>query len=94
MVGEQVAHQDSTGGLRCVRREMLEKMGFERIRSNGYAFQIEMNYRFVKCGARIKEIPFFFLDRTRGTSKLSLRIGLEALWVAWWLRIADALGRL
>jgi dolichol-phosphate mannosyltransferase len=85
---------DSTGGLRCVRRELLEKMGFERIRANGYAFQIEMNYRFVKQKARIKEIPFFFLDRTRGTSKLTLTIGLEALWVAWWLRIADAFGRL
>ncbi len=85
---------DSTGGLRCVRRELLEKMGFERIRANGYAFQIEMNYRFVKQKARIKEVPFFFLDRTRGTSKLTMSIGLEALWIVWWLRIADALGRL
>ena len=85
---------DTTGGFRCIRRELLEKMGFERIRSNGYAFQIEMNYRFVKQGARIKEVPFFFVDRTRGTSKLNFRIGLEALWVVWWLRIADALGRL
>ncbi len=85
---------DTTGGFRCIRRELLEKMGFARIRSNGYAFQIEMNYRFVKEGARIKEIPFFFVDRTRGTSKLNFRIGLEALWVVWWLRIADALGRL
>ena len=85
---------DTTGGFRCMRRELLERMGFERIRANGYAFQIEMNYRFVKHGARIKEIPFFFLDRTRGTSKLTFRIGLEALWVVWWLRIADALGRL
>ena len=85
---------DTTGGFRCMRRELLERMGFERIRSNGYAFQIEMNYRFVRQRARIKEIPFFFLDRTRGTSKLSFRIGLEALWVVWWLRIADVLGRL
>jgi dolichol-phosphate mannosyltransferase len=85
---------DTTGGFRCVRRELLESTGFESIRSNGYAFQIEMNYRFVKQGARIKEIPFFFLDRTRGTSKLTLKIGFEALWVAWWLRIADLLGRL
>ena len=84
---------DTTGGFRCIRKELLEKIGFERIRSNGYAFQIEMNYRFVKHGARIKEIPFFFLDRTRGTSKLTIRIGLEALWVVWWLRIADLLGR-
>jgi dolichol-phosphate mannosyltransferase len=85
---------DTTGGFRCVRREMLERIGFERIRSDGYAFQIEMNYRFQKHEARIKELPFFFLDRTRGTSKLTLRIGLEALWISWWLRAADLLGRL
>ncbi len=77
-----------------MRRELLESMGFERMRSNGYAFQIEMNYRFVKQKARIKEIPFFFVDRTLGTSKLSFRIGLEALWAVWRLRIDDALGRI
>jgi len=85
---------DATGGFRCMRREMLERIGVDRIRSDGYAFQIEMNYRFVKHRARIKEIPFFFLDRTRGQSKLSIRIGLEALWVVWWLRLADFLGRI
>ena len=85
---------DTTGGFRCMRRALLERIGFEQSRSNGYAFQIEMNYRFVKRGARVKEIPFFFLDRTRGTSKLSFRIGLEALWVVWRLRIDDALGRM
>ena len=85
---------DTTGGFRCMRRSILERMGFQRIKANGYAFQIEMNYRFVKHGARIKELPFFFVDRTRGASKLTFRIGLEALWVVWWLRIADFLGRL
>ncbi len=85
---------DTTGGFRCIRRSLLERVGLERIRSDGYAFQIEMNYRFFRQGARVKEIPFFFLDRTRGTSKLTLRIGLEALWVVWWLRIAGWLGRL
>ncbi|MCH2186470.1 polyprenol monophosphomannose synthase [Myxococcota bacterium] len=85
---------DTTGGFRCMRRSLLERIGFQRIRANGYAFQIEMNYRFVKHGARIKELPFFFVDRTRGTSKLTFRIGLEALWVVWWLRISDLLGRL
>ncbi len=85
---------DTTGGFRCIRRSMLQQIGFERIRSDGYAFQIEMNYRIVKHGARIKELPFFFVDRTRGTSKLGLRIGLEALWIVWWLRLADKLGRL
>jgi dolichol-phosphate mannosyltransferase len=85
---------DTTGGFRCIRRSALESIGFERIRANGYAFQMELNYRFVKYGARIKEIPFFFLDRTRGTSKLTIRIGLETLWLAWWLRLSDLLGRL
>jgi len=85
---------DTTGGFRCMRRELLERVGVERIRSDGYAFQIELNYRFVKAGARIKQLPFFFVDRTRGSSKLSMRIGLEALWIVWWLRIADRLGRL
>ena len=85
---------DITGGLRCVSRELLDKMGFERIRSDGYAFQIEMNYRFVKHRARIKEIPFFFVDRTRGESKLDLRIAIEGLWICWWMRIADFFGRL
>jgi dolichol-phosphate mannosyltransferase len=85
---------DTTGGFRCIRRGVLENIGFERIRSNGYAFQVEINFRIVSSGASVEEIPFFFLDRTRGTSKLTLRIGLEALWMAWWLRIARWLGRL
>jgi dolichol-phosphate mannosyltransferase len=84
---------DTTGGFRCARRSVIERIGLERIRANGYAFQIELNYRLIRHGARVKEIPFFFLDRTRGASKLTVRIGLEALWMAWWLRIADALGR-
>ena len=77
-----------------VRRELLEAMGFERIKADGYAFQIEMNFRFVNAGARIKEIPFFFLDRVHGESKLTWQVGFEALWIVWWLRIAQALGRL
>ena len=85
---------DTPGGFRCIRRNLLERIEFERIRSDGYAFQIEMNYRFLRHGARIKEIPFFFLDRERGVSKLSLRIAMEALWIVWWLRFANATGRL
>jgi dolichol-phosphate mannosyltransferase len=85
---------DTTGGFRCIRRSTLESIGFERIRANGYAFQMELNYRFVKHGARVKEIPFFFLDRTRGVSKLTIRVGLETLWLAWWLRLSDLCGRL
>ena len=77
-----------------MRRELLEKMGYERVRADGYAFQIEMNFRFVYAEARIKEIPFFFLDRTRGESKLTWQIGFEALWIVWWLRLLRAAGRL
>ncbi|MGI9592018.1 MAG: polyprenol monophosphomannose synthase [Myxococcota bacterium] len=85
---------DATGGFRCIRADLLEKIGFDRIRSDGYAFQIELNYRFERHRARIKEIPFFFVDRERGESKLSLRIAAEALWIVWWMRLATWLGRL
>ncbi|MED5262318.1 MAG: polyprenol monophosphomannose synthase [Myxococcota bacterium] len=86
--------RDTTGGFRCMRRELLESCGYERSRADAYAFQIEMNYRFQKANARTKELPFFFLDRTRGTSKLDARIGIEALWMVWWIRISDLLGQL
>lgn len=89
-----LALRDVTGGFRCVRRELFERIGIERVRANGYAFQIELNYRFARLGARVREVPFFFLDRTRGASKLDWRIGLEALWMAPRLRLAGALGRL
>jgi dolichol-phosphate mannosyltransferase len=84
---------DTTGGFRCMRRSALLDIHYDQIRANGYAFQMELNYRFVLHGARIKEIPFFFHDRTRGTSKLDFRIGLETLWLAWWLRLNGLLGR-
>lgn len=89
-----LAISDTTGGFRCVRAELLERTGFERIRSNGYGFQIEMNYRFERAGARCEEVEFFFVDRKRGESKMSLRIAFEAMWIVWWLRIANWLGRL
>jgi dolichol-phosphate mannosyltransferase len=85
---------DVTGGFRCMRRNALEKISANRIRANGYTFQMELNYRLAKSGAKIKEIEFFFVDRTRGTSKLTMHTGFETLWLAWWLRIADMLGRL
>lgn len=85
---------DVTGGFRCARASLLERMGFERVRSNGYGFQIEMNYRFERCDARIEEREFFFVDRKVGESKMSLNIAFEAFWIVWWMRIADKLGRL
>jgi dolichol-phosphate mannosyltransferase len=89
-----LAVTDTTGGFRCMRREVLERIGIERVRANGYAFQIELNYRLARAGARVKEIPFFFSDRRRGTSKLTWQIGFEAVWIASRLRVADLLGLL
>lgn len=78
---------DTTGGFRCIRRELLEKVGFERIRSNGYAFQIEMKYRAYRKGFRFAEVPITFNDRRVGESKMNGRIIAEALWVCWRLRL-------
>ena len=86
--------RDATGGFKCWRREALERVGLSRVRSNGYAFQIEMTYRAWRRGLRIKEIPIIFMDRTVGVSKMSIRISLEALWIAWWLRLASLFRRL
>src|SRR5262245_16074849 len=58
-----LAITDTTSGFRCVRRELFQRIGLERVRTNGYAFQIELNFRLARAGARVKEIPFFFLDR-------------------------------
>jgi dolichol-phosphate mannosyltransferase len=84
---------DTTGGFRCIRRALLEQIGIETVRANGYGFQIELNHRFARARARVKEIPFFFLDRRRGTSKLTWQIGFEALWVALRLRLGDVFRR-
>jgi dolichol-phosphate mannosyltransferase len=77
---------DATGGYRCYRRGVLEKIDLERIRSNGYSFQIEMVYRTLQAGFRIGEVPIIFPDRRVGKSKMSRRIVVEALINVWKLR--------
>jgi dolichol-phosphate mannosyltransferase len=77
---------DSTGGFKCFRRRVLQAIDFGRIRSNGYAFQIEMSYRAWNKGFEIAEIPIVFVDRVEGQSKMSKRIVREAIWMVWWLR--------
>jgi dolichol-phosphate mannosyltransferase len=77
---------DSTGGFKAFRRSVLEAMDLDAIRSNGYAFQIEMSFRAWKRGFRIVEIPITFVDRTEGVSKMSPRIVREAVWMVWRLR--------
>ncbi|WP_129631531.1 polyprenol monophosphomannose synthase [Candidatus Oscillochloris fontis] len=77
---------DATGGYRCYRRSVLEKINLNAVRSNGYAFQVEMVYRALRVGARVGEIPIIFPDRRVGKSKMSRRIVLEALINVWKLR--------
>jgi dolichol-phosphate mannosyltransferase len=86
--------RDSTGGFKCFKREVLEKIGLNRIRSNGYAFQIEMSFRAWKKGFKIKEIPIIFVDRREGESKMSKKIIREAIWMVWKLRLLSLLGKL
>ena len=86
--------RDATGGFKCWRRAALNAIQPERVRSNGYSFQIETTYRSWTRGLRIREVPIIFMDRERGESKMSKRIGLEALWIVWWLKLAHWLGRL
>ncbi len=86
--------RDATGGFKCFRREALEALDLNRIRSNGYTFQIEMSMRVWRRKMRIKEIPIVFVDRQRGTSKMSKKIVREAIWMVWWLRLAAMMGKL
>jgi dolichol-phosphate mannosyltransferase len=73
--------RDLTGGFKCFRREVLEAVDLSQIRSQGYAFQVELTYRALKLGFRVKEIPIVFTDRRVGQSKMSRRIVLEAMWM-------------
>jgi dolichol-phosphate mannosyltransferase len=77
---------DATGGFKCFRREVLQSIDFDKVKSNGYAFQIEMSFRAWKKGYRIAEIPIVFVDRTEGQSKMSKAIVREAVWMVWRLR--------
>ncbi|MBI3767344.1 MAG: polyprenol monophosphomannose synthase [Deltaproteobacteria bacterium] len=86
--------RDTTGGFKCWRREALLALDLPSVRSNGYAFQIEMTYRLWRKGMRIREVPIIFMDRTVGDSKMNKRISIEALWIVWWLRMQDLRGKL
>jgi dolichol-phosphate mannosyltransferase len=72
--------RDLTGGFKVYRREVLEVLELDTVRSQGYAFQVELTYRAVREGFRVREVPIVFRDRQVGTSKMSARIALEAVW--------------
>ena len=86
--------RDLTGGFKCFRREVLERIGLERISTKGYAFQIETTYRAIQAGFSVVEIPITFVDRAVGGSKMTNRIVLEAMWKVPWLRLAALRGKL
>lgn len=86
--------KDATGGFKCFRRAVLEALPLDRIRSDGYSFQIEMNFHAWKRKFRIVEIPIVFVDRQEGMSKMSRRIVYEAAFLVWKLRFASIFGRL
>jgi dolichol-phosphate mannosyltransferase len=79
--------RDLTGGFKCFRREVLQAINLDEIKSNGYSFQIEMTYRAKLQGFRIAETPIIFEDRTAGKSKMSRKIFLEAVLMVWKLRL-------
>jgi dolichol-phosphate mannosyltransferase len=76
----RVPVRDLTGGFKCFRREVLEAIGIERLHADGYGFQIELTYRALKCGFRVREVPIVFRERRAGASKMSARIAIEAVW--------------
>jgi len=85
---------DPTGGFKCFHRQVLEGITLESVRSNGYAFQIEMTYKAWISGFRVCEIPIIFNERRDGRSKMSRNIVAEALRVVWILAISHQLRRL
>lgn len=80
--------RDCTGGFKCFRAEALRQIDFGTVQSNGYSFQVEMNYRCYQAGFRIREVPIVFPDRVAGSSKMSSRIVLEAALMVWRLRLS------
>jgi len=85
-----VAIRDLTGGFKCFRRQVLETIDLDAVAANGYVFQIEMTYRALLLGFRVKEIPILFANRTEGQSKMSGSIFLEAALAVWKLRLRRA----
>ncbi len=85
---------DATGGFKCFHRRVLEAIDLDDVRSNGYAFQIEMSFRAFRKGFKGKEIPIVFSDRAHGTSKMNRGIVREAIWMVWRLRFWALTGRL
>ena len=85
---------DATGGFKCFKKEVLEAINLDLVKSNGYAFQIEMNFKAWKKGFKLNEIPIIFVDRVKGKSKMSKKIVREAVTMVWKLRFKSIFGLL
>ena len=86
--------KDLTSGYKAFTRRALEAIDIDSVHSNGYSFQIEMTYRALRKGMRVKEVPIVFVDRTAGRSKMSRRIFVEAIGVVWKLRAEALVGKI
>lgn len=86
--------KDATGGFKCFRRKVLEAIDLDRVNSNGYAFQIEMNFKAWCKGFRLCEHPIIFVDRHSGESKMSRKIVYEAVFMVWKLKFRKVIGSL
>jgi len=86
--------KDATGGFKCFRKKVLETIDLDKVRSNGYSFQIEMTFKAYAKGFKIKEIPIVFSDRVKGKSKMSKKIVREAVTMVWKLRLQHMFGKL
>jgi dolichol-phosphate mannosyltransferase len=82
--------RDLTGGFKCFRREVLERIDLAGVRADGYGFQVELTYRALVAGFRVREVPIVFRERRAGASKMSARIALEAVWKVPALRLRGA----
>jgi dolichol-phosphate mannosyltransferase len=91
LLGVQV--DDLTGGFKCFRRGVLERLDLTSVGTDGYGFQIEMTYRAIQAGFRVTEVPILFRERRVGASKMSARIALEAFWKVPALRVREATRR-
>ncbi len=86
--------KDTTAGFKCIHRKVLEKIDLQKIKSNGYAFQIEIHYRAWKAGFTLKEVSIIFKEREEGVSKMSKSIVREAIWRVWSLKFRSVFGKL
>jgi dolichol-phosphate mannosyltransferase len=85
--------RDLTAGFKAIRREVLESIPLDKIRSDGYAFQIEVHWLACRGGFRVTEIPIIFVERRAGTSKMSKHIIWEAFWLVLRLRFERLFGK-